>query len=168
MDSEERNDFIYDKLNGTPDRFIKSIINKHYETLGYCEGVGYTDLIQEGWIALMLSAKRYDNQQDVKFSTFAYPRVRGRIIRTLGKEIKNSQAEGQYNQEVFADSVERVAHVSKGFEELDEEKQEILKLYSEGHTQDEISEKTSFEISQRHVGRILENIKSMSKNAPNS
>lgn len=115
-------------------------------------------MIQEGWIALMLSAKRYDNQYDVKFSTFAYPRVEGRIIRTIGKEIKNSQAEAQYNQEVFADSVERVAHVSKEFEKLNEQEQRILELYAEGHSFRDIAEEIEDDISYRTVARRLDKI----------
>jgi len=167
MDTEKRNEFIYKELDGTPDRFIKHIANKHYDTLEDCPGLTYTDLIQEGWVGLIEAAERYDDGREIEYSTYAYYWVEKYILKTLGEQIKTKQSEWKYEQEVYNDSPERSAVSLKGFEELSEREQEIIELYSGGYSQEKIGDK--LEISQQRVSQILDEIKDQtSKNASNS
>lgn len=48
------------------------------------------ELFQEGFLGLMEAQNRYDETKDVKFTTFAYPYIRGYCLKYLNKEIKSS------------------------------------------------------------------------------
>lgn len=48
------------------------------------------ELFQEGFLGLIEAQQRYDNSQNVKFTTFAYPYIKGYCLKYLNKEIKIS------------------------------------------------------------------------------
>lgn len=48
------------------------------------------ELFQEGFLGLMEAQNRYDKNKGVKFTTFAYPYIKGYCLKYLNKEIKIS------------------------------------------------------------------------------
>lgn len=151
--SKARNNFIYESLAGTPDRFIKGIANDHYDVLKQCEGLTYTDLIQEGWIGLLEATKRYKGNKNVKFSTYAYYWAEKYILKAIGDHIKTKQAEEQYEQQKFESSIEEKAFTIHKMEQLDSREQKILKLYAGGHTLKSIGKK--FSLTKGRISQII-------------
>jgi len=145
-DSEKRNKWIREQFRKPPEAFIKSII-KEYHDLIHDVNLEFEDLIQEGWIALIKSAKRYDPSQRVEFNTFTYPRVQGRIIRSFAKEFKDDQAKWEYGYGNSGKNVARSAYIQKHLEEMDRQEREILNLYSEGYSTREIAGEIEDDIS---------------------
>ena len=48
------------------------------------------ELFQEGFLSLMEAQNRYDKSKGVKFTTFAYPYIKGYCLKYLNKEIRIS------------------------------------------------------------------------------
>jgi len=110
-------------------------------------------------VGLIEASERYNEDQSAKYSTYAYYWIEKFILKTLGKQIKVKQAEGQYEQKIAEDPVTREATARGFLEQLPERKQKIIELYSEGHTQEEIADRldmTQGRISQT-VAEIREN-----------
>ncbi len=121
-------------------------------------------MIQEGWIGLLQSAESYDQDKEVKYSTFAYYRTEGQILSALRSDAQTKMAEYGYGKNTQFESIEKKAHLLKELEELSERDRKILNLYASGHTQDEIAQEIG--IDQSNVSRNIDRIKSQThKNA---
>lgn len=59
--------------------FVRSIARR----IPPVSGVALDDLIQVGYIGLLMAIERYDPSLGLAFTTFAYPTVRGEILRWL-------------------------------------------------------------------------------------
>lgn len=46
------------------------------------------ELFQEGFLGLIEAQQRYDKEKNVKFTTFAYPYIKGYCLKCLNNEIK--------------------------------------------------------------------------------
>ncbi len=64
---------------------VKSIAQKYMKY-----GVPLDDLIQEGLIGLLEAKKRFKENKDTKFSTYAHYWVKKRILQALDLELKTS------------------------------------------------------------------------------
>ena len=74
--------------DGQYDKMIWSIVHKLLTKLYdnyYYDGLE-NDLFQEGYIALMVAAERYNSSLDTQFSTFAYKYIYGCCLNYLKKE----------------------------------------------------------------------------------
>lgn len=156
--TEKRNQFIYDRLDGTPDRFIKSIANKHYKKIKQ-SSFTYTDAIQIGWVALIEAAKRFDYTRNVKYSTFAHRWVEGEISNALKRNAQTKIAEYEYDRDKFETSIEKEAFAIHKMEQLSEREREILNLYAEGYSTREIARQDNIEIEKSRIHEILKDIK---------
>lgn len=57
---------------------------KHYAAWGYRLGLDYNDLVETGYIGLINAFDRFDTENyNVRFSTYAYPLIRGEIQNLL-------------------------------------------------------------------------------------
>lgn len=71
---------------------VWSIVNKLLAKLpdkSYKNELEY-ELFQEGFLGLMEAKQRFDETQNIKFTTFAYPYIKGYCLKYLNKEIKVS------------------------------------------------------------------------------
>lgn len=69
------------------------------------------ELFQEGFLGLIEAKQRFCQEKDVKFTTFAYPYIKGFCLKYLNKEIKTNisfkelvQNEDDYYEEDFTRS----------------------------------------------------------------
>jgi RNA polymerase sigma factor (sigma-70 family) len=92
---------------------------KKYSVLGFSQ----QELISEGILGLMFALERFDETQNVKFSTYAFYWIRGQILRFVNKFKKNQyhdlppvMAAGE--EGVFYDSK---YHISSPIKSIDEE-----------------------------------------------
>lgn len=76
--NEEANEKIYDKYKPAIDYYAKKYLH-----LIEGKGLDYNDLFQEGLIGLDSAIKKYKEQKDIKFSTFAFICIRRRMISSV-------------------------------------------------------------------------------------
>ncbi len=63
------------------------------------------DMIQEGTVGLIEAVERYDPGREVRFSTFATYRIRGRILNALHRERPRAAAADEGEDEALIDRV---------------------------------------------------------------
>ena len=71
---------------------VWSIVNKLLTNIpdkSYKSELEY-ELFQEGFLGLMEAKQRFDEEQNIKFTTFAYPYIKGYCLKYLNKEIRVS------------------------------------------------------------------------------
>lgn len=71
---------------------VWSIVNKLLAKMpdkNYKSELEY-ELFQEGFLGLIEAQQRYDETQETKFTTFAYPYIKGYCLKYLNREIKIS------------------------------------------------------------------------------
>lgn len=78
--SEEANERIYKKYEPVIDYYAKK-----YSRLVEGKGVDYNDLYQEGLIGLDSAIRKFKDQKDIKFSTFAFICIKRKIITMVRK-----------------------------------------------------------------------------------
>ena len=64
---------------------VKSIAQKYIKY-----GIPIDDLVQEGLLGLLEAKKRFKEDKDTKFSTYAHYWIKKRILHTLDTELKTS------------------------------------------------------------------------------
>lgn len=64
---------------------VYSISSKIYKRLPDYSNIEYEDIVGYGLVGLAEALKKYDENKEVKFSTFAYPFIKGRILDFLRK-----------------------------------------------------------------------------------
>lgn len=103
------------------------------------------ELFQEGFLGLIEAQQRYDKNKDVKFTTFAYPYIKGYCLKYLNKEIKVNlntqefiQNENDYYEEDFTDTDLDIVQILKELlaktnRKLTEQEEKILndKIFSD-------------------------------------
>ena len=73
------------------DKFIGSIIKTFMSHYKRDVMITSPDMAQEAWIALIYASRNYDSRKGVKFTTYAYYYVRGRILRYILEKTRLSQ-----------------------------------------------------------------------------
>lgn len=71
---------INDDLIRSNEKLVYSLIKK------YSNNDNYEDLYQVGMLAIIKAAKKYDENSNVKFSTYAYLYVKGEILRAINSK----------------------------------------------------------------------------------
>lgn len=66
------------KLINANSKLVQSFVNRYSRYLG--PGLSEEDLVQAGYVGLIKAAKRYDNDRDTKFSTYACWWIRKEIL----------------------------------------------------------------------------------------
>jgi len=156
MDTEERNEFIYKELNGTPSKLIWAIINdrKYDKVATKLPTVSEDDLFQEGWIALITAANKYDAKKGGDFVAYAYYGISRHIRQVIRENVEIYDNESPLQGDVGEhDEHEKYAKLEKAMETLTKREQKILKMYGEGHTQEEIA--GELDITQQRVQQII-------------
>lgn len=124
----------------------------------------YPDLIQEGMVALISAVDSFDISRNNRFSTFAYYKIRGRMINFLQRV--EAKAPIPVDDAVFAEEDAKVASVSAGAERsewtidleqamgrLSQRESDIIRaLILEGEGAKDVAEKKTIDVS--HVYRI--------------
>jgi len=67
-------------------RLVIMIVNKYRNASG---GLSYFDLIQEGNLALMMAADKFDVSKEYKFSSYATKAIENHIVRTIFNKSRN-------------------------------------------------------------------------------
>ncbi len=93
--SEDKEKALWNSYKNNGDRNARQEIITAYQPLVYKLVAGLAvskeimmDLIQEGIIGLIESAENYDLEKNVRFSTYAKYRIRGRILNYLKRDLK--------------------------------------------------------------------------------
>lgn len=76
--NEEANEDIYKKYESAIDYYAKRYVN-----LVEGKGLDYNDLYQEGLIGLDSAIKKYKDQKDIRFSTFAFVCIKRKILTAV-------------------------------------------------------------------------------------
>ena len=124
----------------------------------------YQDLIQEGMLALISAVDSFDPERSVRFSTFAYYKIRGRMINFLQRveakaptPVDDSElADGGYENSMLygeASRSEWSIDLENVLSQLSERETEIINaLIMEGRIAREVADEKNIDIS--HVYRI--------------
>lgn len=124
----------------------------------------YPDLIQEGMVALINAVDTFDITRNNRFSTFAYYKIKGRMINFLQRV--EAKAPVPVEEDVIAEENARSVSVRSGadrsewtidlgraMESLSDRESEIVRaLILEGEGAKEIAERKTIDVS--HVYRI--------------
>ena len=78
MDLTEYQNLIWSIVN----KILCKMEDKNYKT------ELENELFQEGFLGLMEAQQRYDEKKEIKFTTFAYPYIKGYCLKYLNNEIK--------------------------------------------------------------------------------
>ncbi len=112
-------------------------------------GVSFDDLVQEGIMGLFEAKEKFDEKRGVKFSTFAFYFIKGRVLKYLQNEKKVPIAEGDPEQEELKEPVnapvtkkgtdeKECFEIPTGFPET--ERKVLVCLYVENKSLREIAE----------------------------
>ncbi|MCR5336774.1 MAG: sigma-70 family RNA polymerase sigma factor [Synergistes sp.] len=123
----------------------------------------YQDLIQEGMLALIGAVDSFDPERGVRFSTFAYYRIRGRMINFLQRveakapaPVDETELSGSYDTQLAfseADRSEWSIDLENALSQLSERETEIISaLIMEGRIAREVADEKNIDVS--HVYRI--------------
>jgi RNA polymerase sigma factor for flagellar operon FliA len=74
------------------ENLVKSIARTFYKKCRFNKIFDFDDFINMGYIGLLEAASRFDGRQNVKFSTFATPRIKGSIIDQTRNFLKTKEA----------------------------------------------------------------------------
>ncbi len=145
------------------EEFIWDIVSKY--NVDKYKSIDMEDLFQEGWIALKNTGK----PDTASFSTYAYSVIDNRIKNILDKHSRSSSREFSYAPyggdeeepvplvEKIPDNsgltVEQESRLDTAMSSLDVKDKEMIRLDSEGFTQQEIAEQLG--ISQQTVSNHL-------------
>ncbi len=124
----------------------------------------YQDLIQEGMLALINAVDSFDVERNIRFSTFAYYKIRGRMINFLQRV--EAKAPIPVDEAVFIDEStdnsllynessrsEWSIDLENALSQLSERESEIINaLVMEGRVAREVADEKNIDIS--HVYRI--------------
>lgn len=124
----------------------------------------YPDLIQEGMVALISAVDSFDISRNNRFSTFAYYKIRGRMINFLQRV--EAKAPIPVDDAVFAEEAAKAVSVSaaaersewtidlqKAMDRLSQRESDIIRaLILEGEGAKDVAEKKTIDVS--HVYRI--------------
>lgn len=108
--SEEANEAIIKKYSPAIDYFVRK-----YSPLIEGKGVDESDLYQEGLIGLDSAIKNYQDQKDIKFSTFAFTCIKRRIFSAIkmANRKKNSILNESYSIDYTSDDDKSLENIIK-------------------------------------------------------
>jgi RNA polymerase sporulation-specific sigma factor len=121
----------------------------------------FQDLIQEGMVALIEAVDRFEPERQLRFTTYAYYRIRGRMVNFLQRsELKAPiPVDDEYlmPEDPFnADAFETVIALTEEIDRLTAREGEIIRaLLMEGQNVREIARQKNMDIS--HVYRLRRN-----------
>lgn len=160
-------DFIEKNIDDA-EEFIWDIISKY--NVDKYRAIDMEDLFQEGWLALKKAECTDDSPELANFHTYAYRVIDNKIQDVLDKHARTSSREFSYAPYENDDDEEAVPLVEKlpdtsgltveqkarldiAMSTLDIEDEKMLRLASEGYSQEEIADEVG--ISQQTVSNHL-------------
>lgn len=114
------------------------------------------DLEQEGYLGLLEAKMKYDKTKNIKFSTFAYPCIKNKMIDFYNNNITNQCSELDYDIESRENILDNIINLDRINEILNccsKETKEIILQRMEGRTTREIAKNMG--ISKSQVSYIL-------------
>lgn len=120
------------------------------------------DLVQEGMIALINSVDRFEYERGLKFSTFAWHRIRGQMINMI--ERSENKAPAPISDELIELSLDSVhdedddmwMSVEESIKKLPKRESEIISaIFKDGKEPKEIASELGLDIS--HIYRLRRN-----------
>lgn len=144
----------YEKLLVSHDKMIFKLINTIDKTIGDYQ-IDEDDLYQEACLALFEAARSYENEREVKFSTYAYAHIHN-SLRNYVKNYRKTYKEGMYSFDADTRSLrfeicdstvdafnrsEFKRELDKFISELDEEDRNVMYMKSEDLSYKEMAER---------------------------
>lgn len=135
------------------EKYIKTIVNTILKEVGFSvSSYIKQDLYQEGWIGYIKARASYDINKGTAFKSWVYTQIRGRISHFLRKEFLGFHQNNMINYCEFDDiiynnkidvykDIENKNYINKALSLLNNKEQEYIKLYLQGLTDAEISDK---------------------------
>ena len=117
--NEDAVDAIFKKYEPVIDYYAKK-----YSILVESKGLDYNDLYQEGLIGLDSAIKKYQEQKDIKFSTFAFLCIKRKIFTAVKKasrkkhSILNESYSLDYKNEEGKSDFSNIIYNNSGIEDL--------------------------------------------------
>ncbi|MCL2767422.1 MAG: sigma-70 family RNA polymerase sigma factor [Synergistaceae bacterium] len=120
------------------------------------------DLIQEGMLALINSVDRFEYERGLKFSTFAWHRIRGQMINMLERSEQKAPVPvsdeiiEHWTAPIYDEDSETWMCVEESIKKLPKREGEIISaIFKNGKEPKEIAEELGLDIS--HIYRIRRN-----------
>ena len=120
------------------------------------------DLIQEGMLALINSVDRFEYERGIKFSTFAWHRIRGQMINMLARSENKAPVPipdeiiSNWMAPVYDEDNEIWMCVEESIKKLPKRESEIISaIFKDGKEPKEIASELGLDIS--HVYRLRRN-----------
>lgn len=114
----------------------------------------WKDLVQEGFIGLHKACEAYDEEKKVKFSTYAYQKIRGQISQYLNYNVDvvhipishcKRCVVTEIDYTIFDPDMPRDSYIDvvDALEQLDDQSRELIHMvYVKGMTKKQISQET--------------------------
>jgi RNA polymerase sporulation-specific sigma factor len=114
------------------------------------------DMVQEGMLALIKAVDRFDTERDLRFSTYAYHRIRGQMINLFERSEKRAPVPVD-DERLFADDPELPDEdwldVAESIERLQGREAVVIEaLFFEGKNPSEVADEQKIDVS--HVYRL--------------
>ncbi|MCL1874719.1 MAG: sigma-70 family RNA polymerase sigma factor [Synergistaceae bacterium] len=120
------------------------------------------DLIQEGMLALINSVDRFEHRRGVKFSTFAWYRIRGQMINMIERSEHKAplpvsdEIIERWTTPIYDDDNEIWMSVEESISKLPKRESEIISaIFKDGKDPKQISRELGLDIS--HIYRLRRN-----------
>ena len=166
--SREREDLLWARLAKDEDEKAREELIMAYRPLVfwmarkfYVHPSSYQDLIQEGMVALIRAVDRFEPERNLKFTTYAFYRVKGQMTNFLQRSEKRApvpvEEEQLMAEDSFApDAFETVLALSEEIERLPGKEGDVVRsLLLEGREAKEVARERGMDVS--HVYRLKRN-----------
>ncbi|MGI6783837.1 MAG: sigma-70 family RNA polymerase sigma factor [Aminivibrio sp.] len=166
--SPEREGILWSKLAASGDEDARDELIVSYRPLVFwlagklrVRPSSYQDLIQEGMVALIQAVDKFEPQRQLRFTTYAYYRIRGQMVNFLQRsELKAPiPVDDEYlmpEDPFSADAFETVIALTQEMDRLTAGEGEVVRaLLMEGQDAKEVARQKNIDVS--HVYRLRRN-----------
>jgi RNA polymerase sporulation-specific sigma factor len=118
----------------------------------------YPDIIQEGMVALLKAVDNFDPQRGIKFSTYAFYRIKGHMVNYIQRKEARSPLPVEIEDDLLSDPrgpelVESMIALGEGMERLPEREAQIIsEVVLHGQKVKDVAKRRGMDIS--HVYRL--------------
>ncbi len=118
----------------------------------------YPDIVQEGMLALLKAVDKFDPDRGIKFSTYAFYRIKGHMVNYIQRKEARSPIPVEINEQLISDPMgpdllDSIITLGEGINNLPEKEAEIIsEVVLKGQKVKDVARASGMDIS--HIYRL--------------